>query len=360
MKVLMVSLDESILEEGTESFNRLSEYSNIVDQLLILIPSSQSKSVILNGKVTAVGITGFSKASRLVHLYYFAKRTLKKNRFDLITSQDTYYLGFCARLLSRKFHIPLELQVHGFEKLNGIRLILTRFLLKRASNVRTVSKRSRQMLIDVFRVKEEMIYSLPVSGKDVGLPQQREKKHQTPFTFLTVGRLVPVKNIEMQIRAIVRVSKENPQIALWIVGDGPERENLEKLVTSLGVKDKVKFWGQQDNPDSFYPKADVFVLTSKSEGWGRVVIEAAAHSLPIIMTDVGLAGEFLLDEQNGKVISIDDEDTLVQSMERFMNDKPFANLLGIHAKDSFEALPTRIDTLKQQGEFWNSIMEKKL
>jgi len=112
---------------------------------------------------------------------------------------------------------------------------------------------------------------------------------------LTVSRLVPVKNIFLQLESLAEIIKDHSQVVLTIVGDGPERERLQQLAKDLGIGDKVKFVGLVDNPDSFYASADAFLLTSNKEGWGLVVIEAGSFGLPVIMTDVGCAGEVVVD-----------------------------------------------------------------
>ena len=115
------------------------------------------------------------------------------------------------------------------------------------------------------------------------------------------------------------MAKNYPNIELWVAGDGPERKKLEKEALKLGVKNNVKFLGWQNNPGEFYSKADAFLLTSNYEGWGMVVIEAVSHSLPVIMTDVGCAGELIKNEENGIVIPVNNQSKLEEAMIRFIN-----------------------------------------
>ena len=98
--------------------------------------------------------------------------------------------------------------------------------------------------------------------------------------------------------------KKYPNTELWIVGDGLERKKLELEIAKYKLENSVKLFGWQNNPDEFYSQADAFLLTSNYEGWGMVVIEAADYGLPIIMTDVGCAGELIENEKSGLVVPV--------------------------------------------------------
>jgi len=165
--------------------------------------------------------------------------------------------------------------------------------------------------------------------------------------IVSVGRLVPWKGVEGIMRAVKELSL--PDIRLKVVGDGPERENLPK-------HSRVIFEGTQKEPSRFYQNADAFLLTSNSEGWGVVVTEAAGFGLPIIMTDVGCAGEFIKNGENGIVIPIGDEDALVAAMRRIIENAELRARLGRSARASFSALPSAEEQIRKQVEEWHSIV----
>ena len=191
-------------------------------------------------------------------------------------------MALIGLFLARKFKIGLELQIHGFEKYSGLRKIIAKFVIPRANAIRCVSQRLKQKLMNEFSVREGTITVAPIyiESRITNLPvwqagnELRIKQKGDKFIFLTVGRLVPVKNISLQIKAMAEVVKKYPNVELLIVGDGAERKKLEKEALKLGVKNNVKFLGWQNNPGEFYSKADAFLLTSDYEGWGMVVVEA--------------------------------------------------------------------------------------
>jgi glycosyltransferase involved in cell wall biosynthesis len=96
-----------------------------------------------------------------------------------------------------------------------------------------------------------------------------------------------VKNHELLLRAFQKARAENNQIRLWVVGDGSERRRLEALTEALGLADDVTFWGQQLDVGRFFSAADIFIMSSLSEGLPMSLLQAFSAGLPAIVTDVG-------------------------------------------------------------------------
>ncbi len=126
---------------------------------------------------------------------------------------------------------------------------------------------------------------------------------KTPFTFLTVGRLAPWKNIPTIIKALKIYKKEGMQFKFYIVGSGPEEDNLKELVSASGLQNEVEFTGQLIKTElvEYYKKADIYIQASSYEGLPHVILEAISHSLSIISTPIGGTNEILLDGKNGWV-----------------------------------------------------------
>jgi glycosyltransferase involved in cell wall biosynthesis len=123
----------------------------------------------------------------------------------------------------------------------------------------------------------------------------------TRFNIVTVGRLVPWK----QIDRLIQVLNGCDEIGLVIVGDGPERERLERLALENHVADRIFFAGQRSKEETFGLMAacDVFVLNSTYEGFPHVVLEAMCAGLPVVATEVGGTAELVRDGENGLLIS---------------------------------------------------------
>ena len=406
MRVLNLSLDKKILEKDSAVQRRLvalaegivgkakhhplasqtrhspstegeRKRKEIKEGLTVLVPGERDEAKEISAYLTAYSFGG-PKWLQLWKMWRKGEQILSRNpssdsevgglpftkgelRCDLITVQDKAYHALIAYLLARRFKIPLEIQVHGLEKFCGARKWVAGFVLRRADKIRVVSERLKRELDSRFKIHDSRIYELSVytqmgeRGEKGENGERGEKGAKQPFTFLTVGRLAPVKNIALQIRAFARVIKESPQARLRIVGDGSLRESLKLQVESLKLEDKIIFEGRQENLAQYYEEADAFLLTSDSEGWGLVALEAAAYGLPIIMTDVGLAGEFIRDGENGLVIPVGDEDALVVAMKRLIEDADLRARLGAAARSAFGGLPTPAAQIEKQVEEWRGL-----
>lgn len=110
---------------------------------------------------------------------------------------------------------------------------------------------------------------------------------KTGFTLLHVGRLSPAKDQETLLRAFALAKLKVPDLQLWIVGEGSLRSKLENLARECEIAESVTFFGEQPNPAPFFFAADLFILSSVTEGVPVSLIEALAASLPSVLTEVG-------------------------------------------------------------------------
>ncbi len=353
MKILVFSLDRSLLDSNSSASKRLAGYSLVADAYHVIVPSAESKTVHLSDSVVIWGTGGKTKFQQLCRLSSLARVLLRGVYYNVLSVQDFHYLGFVAWLLSRVYRVPLEIQVHGFEKFSALRRIVAHFALRQADGIRVVSKRLQEELIQEYTIAPKRISVIPIH---VAPPSDvKEKVPHANFVFITASRLVPIKNIELQIAAFADIVKEFPQTRLCIVGDGPERESLEKYGALLGVADTVEFTGWVKDVSTVFAAADAFLLTSYSEGWGMVVIDAAFSNLPIIMTDVGCARELIIPEENGLVIPVNDKEALIVAMKRLITEPKLRERLGSKAYQAVKQLPTIRETLYAYLTAWQKI-----
>ncbi len=365
MKILSLGLDKSILDKNSPLAQRAVEYGELIEKYVIVVPCPKYQEEELSLKAKAYGSGGANKLTRFLKIYQLAKKILAREKFDLITVQDQYYLALIGWRLAKKFNLGLEIQVHGIEGHNFLRKLAAGFVIRRANAIRAVSQRMKWQLIGEFGVAEDKITVVPIytEAQSVKLKAQNHslnlKTNKNKFVFLTVGRLVTVKNISLQIEAMAEVIKKYPQIELWIAGDGPERKGLEVLSFKLQVSGSVKFLGWRDDLEEFYIPADVFLLTSNSEGWGLAVVEAASLNLPIIMTDVGLAGEIIKNNESGIIVPINNKGELIKAMVKLIEDEALSERLGTGAKKAILSLPNKEQTLELYMQSWQKAALKK-
>lgn len=121
------------------------------------------------------------------------------------------------------------------------------------------------------------------------------------ITFVTVGRLSPEKNQTRLIKAFAAVHAEHPETRLLIVGDGPLFDELDSLITRLGLSESVVLTGQQKAARTIMANSDCFVLSSDYEGQPMVILEALVLGLPIVTVDFG-SGENALPKGGGLMV----------------------------------------------------------
>ncbi|MGH8934498.1 MAG: glycosyltransferase family 4 protein [Egibacteraceae bacterium] len=137
-----------------------------------------------------------------------------------------------------------------------------------------------------------------------------------PEAFLVgaVGRLSPEKRIDLLLIATGRIAAKRPELRLIVVGGGAQRAALEKLATRLGIREQVTFTGLVTDTAPVYVALDLLIQPSDTEGTPRTILEAMAHRVPVIATDVGDVAEVLDHGRAGILTSPNDAGALADAM----------------------------------------------
>jgi glycosyltransferase involved in cell wall biosynthesis len=156
----------------------------------------------------------------------------------------------------------------------------------------------------------------------------------TQFKVVTVGRLVPWKQIDHLIESLT----ECEAAGLVIVGDGPERNRLEEIVRENQLTDRVYFAGQRSKEETLALMAacDLFVLNSTYEGFPHVVVEAMTAGLPVVATAVGGTPELVRDGENGQLIAPDANGVLSKTLMKLLSSSEERQRLATGAKRTVE------------------------
>ncbi len=155
------------------------------------------------------------------------------------------------------------------------------------------------------------------------------------FTLLFVGRLVREKDLATLIRAIALVGDRVPNLELWIVGSGPDRDSLEALTRELDLTGRVLFHGQQTATAPFFSAADAFVMSSISEGLPMSLLQSMSLGTPAILTDVDGMGEVLRLTQSGLLVPPGDPAAFAEAIVTLAIDPALQSLLSNRAKESY-------------------------
>jgi len=184
----------------------------------------------------------------------------------------------------------------------------------------------------------------------------------TNIVLGTVSRLVPVKGHKFLIKAIKKlIEKGYKQVRLLIIGDGPLKQELVKLVIDFNLERYVVFTGTIDNVYPFFSIIDIFVQPSIiQEGLPLSIIEAAYFGLPIIASDIGGIREIIIHEKTGLLTVPGDIDMLTKSIEWILNNIEKAKLMGIAAKELCLNKFTSDVTMTQIENLYNFYIKGKL
>ncbi|HEY5709288.1 MAG TPA: glycosyltransferase [Solirubrobacterales bacterium] len=146
-----------------------------------------------------------------------------------------------------------------------------------------------------------------------------------------VGRIVPIKRLDLLLRALARAREADPRLRLAVVGDGEERPELERQAAELGIAGDVRFLGYRRELRPVFAAADLAVLSSDNEGTPVSLIEAAAAGLPAVATDVGGVRE-VVSKDTGVLVPRDDATALAGAIVEMAADPARRDRCGIEAR----------------------------
>lgn len=345
----MLSGDSDILEHTSDARKRMEEYADLFDELHIVTMASRYTPPFNRHNLFLYTAYARLAVVRRFVLYKKARALCRVHAFDVITVQSPDEVGIIGLILKWRFAVPLQVQVHydvlspWYRKSSWkerLRYSIAQFVLQRASCIRVVSWRIKKSLLESRWLSSHTpITVLPIftdlhGFQEATVDQSVQKRFQDyQFKMVAAGRFVDrEKNFSLLIMMMRDFVKTCPNVLLVLVGDGPDRRKYELEIRKYGLEKHVMLERWRDDLPSFFKVFDLFLLSSNHESWGRVVLEAMAAGLPVVMTDVGLAGEVVKNNENGVVVPVDDLEALDHAV-----------------RDLYE-YPTRRDILATAGQ----------
>jgi len=214
-----------------------------------------------------------------------------------------------------------------------LRHFLERLVARRFDRIVAVSGAIQNYIETTIHIPRKRLLTVHNGISDNRRPSDRPEREI--ITFLTVGRLAPIKNHDMLLRAFHRIAMLRSDVRLVIVGDGPERSALEDQISRLRIEDRVSLPGFRPDIDALLADADVFVLTSRYEGISIALLEAMRSGLPAIGTSVGGIPETIAEGATGFLIAPDDDEALADAMTRLADSKLLRETMGERGSDHF-------------------------
>lgn len=276
------------------------------------------------------------KSSRTLKALFPLGRYLKREKADVLLSALTH-ANVVALLAKSVFDLPTPVvvaehsnpiaSVRGAKSLRDKTLLpLIRFLYRRADLVVAVSRGVAQQLEEHIALppsKIRVIYN-PIFSNDIFNKAQQSVNHpwfqpNEPPVVLGVGRLAYEKNFELLIRAFFRLRRKQ-RARLMILGEGPERSRLEKLIWELDLQEDVVLPGFVSNPYPFMRQAKVIALSSRWEALPTVLIEALLLGKEVVSTDCPHGPrEILEDGKWGQLVPVEDEESFAAALLRALS-----------------------------------------
>jgi 1,2-diacylglycerol 3-alpha-glucosyltransferase len=238
----------------------------------------------------------------------FVDHLIPSLKLDIIHAHHPILLGRAAANKAAELDVPLVFTFHSqyneytqYLPLNQetiqdfIKELIGSYMvdyMKRCQHIIVPSDSMLDLLESEYGLKDDV--SVVPTGIDVtrfqdsnGLPIRKKMGWKDDIVMLSVGRLTPEKNWTLLLNACAKVFESRPKFRVAIIGDGFERDKLEKYVSNLGIAHRVDFLGEIDYEEipAYYKAADFFGFASTAETQGLVTMEALAAGLPVVAID---------------------------------------------------------------------------
>lgn len=253
----------------------------------------------------------------------------KRGRYNIIQSHG-YKSHFVACFVSRIIRVPWVAFAHGWtqedRKVSFYHSLDTR-MLRCADSVVAVSPglwgifsalrgegRSTELVlnaVDPDKLKGGM-GGRAIRNQHVNAPTQ--------LLIGCFGRLSHEKGQDVLLHALAKVLRSNLMVSAIVLGDGPERESLQRLSDELGIGDRVSFHRHSSVMRDYYEAIDLLVLPSRSEGLPNVVLEALGCGVPVVATDVGAVSEVVIHGKTGWIVPAEDAEALSGAILEALSD----------------------------------------
>ncbi len=299
--------------------------------------------------------------TRLTNIYSKkAFKIIKEWKLDIIHSQTEFGIGVFSRIVSKKLHIPVVhtyhtlyedyvyYVTHGFFDNLGKKLaikITKYFCDKKCDELVVPTKKIKDLFINKYHFTRNInVISSGIDTKKFELNLNIEKNikklrkefklKNTDIIIGSVGRIAKEKSFDKEIKAIKELLEINKNIKLMIIGDGPELDNLKKLVKYLNIENNVIFTGKvnYDLIPSYYNLFNIMVSFSKTETQGLTIIEGLAASLPVLCIKDESFEAMVENNYNGYLFKNNKE--FLELAQKLINNSKLYEIMCKNAKNS--------------------------
>ncbi|OGG90291.1 hypothetical protein A3H03_01555 [Candidatus Kuenenbacteria bacterium RIFCSPLOWO2_12_FULL_42_13] len=382
MKILMLSNDRALLGEAASTGDTIARhraYGQFVEKLAIIVLTKKGrfKTNQLSETVYAYPTNAHGVFCCLKNGLAIAKKLLAAENYDLVVCQDPFLTGLVGWRLKNKYGLKLLLHFHGDfwdnpywlkENIFHLPMLwLSKCTVKRADAIRVVSGgiKTKILRAKITKAKIEVIPT-PVNLEQFKTPDNQTVisiKNEFPGQqiILFVGRLSPEKNLPFLIHCFKKIKSDHRNVALIIAGDGPEEPKIRRLISALKLEQSTKLLGRvaYQNLPSYFHAADIFVLPSRHESFGKVILEAAAAGKPTVASATTGAKEIIIDGKTGFLTPINNGKKFVEKTLLLLTDDVLRIQAGANAYAQVTQKYEWQTNLLQVVSFWQKIINNK-
>lgn len=264
-------------------------------------------------------------------------RLFKNEKPDVVHTsgaEANFHGIIAAKLAGVKVKIAEEI---GIPRQSGFAKSVFKLVYQLADKILGESNLVVKNLIDVYRLSKEKVSVVHNFILFKNLKYVRTHNNDT-FKMISVARLEAIKNIEMVLNVMPALLQKKKSLTFTIIGEGPHRQVLEKIIDKLNLKENVFLIGFKNDPYEFLFQADLYLLTSFTEGFSNSLLEAMYSGMPCLSTRVGAADEIFIDSKNGWIVEVNDKDELLGKLTTILQlGKIELSKIGMEGKKTVES-----------------------
>ena len=266
--------------------------------------------------------------NRLTEIFWLRKYLKQQNPDVVIPFTEGVYCFTILSLLGTGIPIIASERLDP-AAMSKTRKILKRLLLPYADWLVVQTQSIKDYFPKSIQKKTSIIYN-PVNDESLSptLPSREGRLNR----IISVGRLYPQKNQAMMIRAFAKVADEFPDWQLVIYGEGPLRAELEFLVSSFKLQNRVFLPGRTEHVIEELRKSKIFCMSSDYEGMSNAMIEAICVGLPIVTTNVSGVNELVVDGENGFIVPCKNAIAMSNAIKAIIENKYMMESFSIKSK----------------------------